>query len=751
MTTTIKVSLTSDFKNKATYLQKMYEIAQKAESGNMKITACGELSSLLGGAGASTWVQDRFVEAWNKEYEGDEAKHINAIREKYKSFKDMIGKAKGLFKPSITPSDVHNVKSVVDNIKRRVDDLDGEPSRDADDSVLRQYGKDTTRVGYGGSIRYTLGYFAGHELKKLVEALTKTLPSMADEVKKKKREVETAASSRHGGGEDIQSMLAPLFMEVETNLNNLMVEVASQTADTFDVQRTSEADYISYHNNSETFKKWAYDKGCMLTQEELDFFEKLSFRRIAQTILPPFLDLCGDVLQKVDTKIKSMSKDDQVKRDLQAISSAIVAFQNGVMSASSSGKKPDGLDQLINTLSKPLPQGILGETGVKSGHGAGNNTSVGAVGSLEGFMFRRINKSRVATYLKQLDAFKNAIADDKVVDRVSNAVRRMRERVTELSKNTKISGAPQGVTLASTESVPNAKTAALLGLLKTVRREVRSYIRHHASFVMNRHRDAQDYMNYWLALKELVSDQSTRGDLEEYDTTRRNMVKDAQSVMNDVASNVRDAFKSSNASDGIALLDEQVVEVEERYDAMIDWIQDQEGRIEHLHVKGAPPLLEALLEPQFLTIYLLKLLRLIIGWYGLRVASRVFQAMYDDKVYVHDEDPPLPIVFVGIFAGIDIAVNLVVLVILMFLRHMFKSSDNEFPVDRHMLSAWMLDYCVTMVLIVALASIIGEVIRKKKYFRYKYEGDRGIRAMQQMVMYVYCVILFMPFFRLAHG
>jgi hypothetical protein len=58
---------------------------------------------------------------------------------------------------------------------------------------------------------------------------------------------------------------------------------------------------------------------------------------------------------------------------------------------------------------------------------------------------------------------------------------------------------------------------------------------------------------------------------------------------------------------------------------------------------------------------------------------------------------------------------------------------------------------LSSLVVFAVAVIIGQVIKRKKYFRYKYEGDRGIRAMQQMVMYVYNVLLFVPFFRLANG
>ena len=115
------------------------------------------------------------------------------------------------------------------------------------------------------------------------------------------------------------------------------------------------------------------------------------------------------------------------------------------------------------------------------------------------------------------------------------------------------------------------------------------------------------------------------------------------------------------------------------------------------------------------------------------------------------ELPPHPALLVAMMLGLDAALHAIVLAVLFTAKGIFKAPDNDFPIDGALITLFGVDYALVTFAIGALALVIAAVVRSKKYFRYKYEGERGIRAMREMVFYVYCVMTPIPFYRVAHG
>jgi hypothetical protein len=778
-----KVSLIQDFAAKTTIMRDLYGIVQKVDRGD-KLGACNDMLAKAKSVQVMVMYNDAFWMAI-KEYMGRVLEgHVQGFVDKYQKFKRGAGKAQEL-QPGSSSADFQNTLNMLESIKAKVERLDVRPSSPIPSSgessgmsgMPHGYGMMGMHGMHGDRGGAAAGQYASDELRALEKQLKKVMPAsstLAGDLAKRRGDLKDSASPHRVGvvSDTVADYMAPFFDEAESRIKEEKDLADGRDTDAFDPRRLSEDDFISYHSSSQSFRTWAEKEGAFLTPDELEVFDKtVSYNSIAQKPLQGYLALCADIVKKIDAKVKSLSsKEDHLKRDLQSVATAIAAFQNGALSAMASGRKPDAIDQLDSALRRSLPSGLLGDLDVKpgtrssaahdgasaagfTGNGSAELAGSAAAGSLAGFMFRRVDKQRVFKHVAQFESFKQAVGDDKIVDRIGNAVQRLRERVADLQAKLGPS-VQQANTVMTTEALPNAKTAALLAFLKSVRREVNQYVHHHVAFVVNRHRDAQAYMNYWIGMKELVPDPDVLQKLESYSNDRKALVADVRKTFDDLRSHVLDAYRSSgtsSATDNIALTDEQTVEVEERYQDTVEWTRDKEERLSQLHLSESPPLIETLLEPQFVTIYILKLLRVVVGWCALRVASNVFQTMYEDRVYVRDTSPPHPAVFVGLFLGVDLAMNVVIFAILLFLKHIFKASDNTFPVDRQMLGAWGLDYAISTALVGLIALVIGEVIRRKKYFRYKYEGDRGIRAMQQMVMYVYCVMLFMPFFRVAHG
>jgi len=139
----------------------------------------------------------------------------------------------------------------------------------------------------------------------------------------------------------------------------------------------------------------------------------------------------------------------------------------------------------------------------------------------------------------------------------------------------------------------------------------------------------------------------------------------------------------------------------------------------------------------------------LFAWAALHFSEHLFQLWYAQAVYGRNSDPPDPLVMIGLFLGIDMAMNVALMATLFLLRSLFATEGGNFPVDDTFLKAYVVDYlCVTLAVFV-IAAVLAQVIKTKKYFRYRYEGDRGIRALQTMTFYVVIIMLLLPFFRLV--
>jgi hypothetical protein len=255
-------------------------------------------------------------------------------------------------------------------------------------------------------------------------------------------------------------------------------------------------------------------------------------------------------------------------------------------------------------------------------------------------------------------------------------------------------------------------------------------------------------MSYWIHYRDTIRDADVLGWLDEWIATRKELVGAEKAFFVDEAQRaLLDGFKD----DWHAVVDEaQAMKLNELADNTVEFLGDRADFVEKMYM-GEDGVFDRASDPQVWVFVALKLLRVLIAWVALRIASKVFQQSYDSRVYNNEQSPPSPLKFVGLFVALDLAMNAGVAVLLVFCRYLFKSVDNDFPIDGPFLTSWAVDYAATTVVIAALAAIVGAVVAKKKYFRWKYEGDRGVRALQQMTFYIYLVILAIPFYNLTIG
>jgi uncharacterized membrane protein YciS (DUF1049 family) len=118
-------------------------------------------------------------------------------------------------------------------------------------------------------------------------------------------------------------------------------------------------------------------------------------------------------------------------------------------------------------------------------------------------------------------------------------------------------------------------------------------------------------------------------------------------------------------------------------------------------------------------------------------------------VYDQKGNPPPLSKYLLIFFAFDLSFNVFLVVVLFLLRFLFKSDDNSFIVDNYLFNKYLVDYFISMGILLTTGFMIGNVMMNKKYFKYRYEGLRGIRAYESMMFNVAIVLYMIPYFMMV--
>jgi hypothetical protein len=261
-------------------------------------------------------------------------------------------------------------------------------------------------------------------------------------------------------------------------------------------------------------------------------------------------------------------------------------------------------------------------------------------------------------------------------------------------------------------------------------------------------------MNFWATASGTnISDDILKLIQEHHDTTLRIVKTFEETVRYNVIKDVTDTLTSTNNSDKtkIVLDQDEQYKIYEANSKFAEWADQQIDNVRNLFETGAPSTLEELFESRQLVLYSLKLARIGVAAIAVAVAERLFQSLYRKRVYNYSEEPPSLLWFLGLVILIDLAIHAIVAVILSVVMFVFSSHENAFPIDRDMMRLWAFDYIIALVPISLILISTAMVLTFKKYFRYKYEGERAIRAMAKITFYTYAVIMPIPFYRLTYG
>lgn len=376
-------------------------------------------------------------------------------------------------------------------------------------------------------------------------------------------------------------------------------------------------------------------------------------------------------------------------------------------------------------------------------------------------LYRTLDPERAIKYAAQIEHFKDTYEKDTLATSVITQAARLKNIRKELVKRATDLKARQGAAADNAD----VSFAVLSGQLRQIRqqhfeacksfvRAVRNFVSIFVTKILNfvryQHGDAIAYMNYWTNATDLPTEYLEK--IKEHNKTCRQISEDVQSaITKDVITKTQAELYAPDV-DGVLMLDPDdqyvIYELNSRF---ADWAQEQSARVQDAFLTGPPSTIEEFMEPHQIILYSLKLVRVGVAAIAIAAAEKLFQSVYRKRVYVYDEDPPNLAWFLGAILLIDLAIHVLVAIVLAVVMSIFARADNTFPINRNLMTMWAFDYFASTVPIALVLLSTGAVLRFKKYFRYKYEGQRAIRAMAKIAFYTYAVFLPIPFYRMTYG
>ena len=182
---------------------------------------------------------------------------------------------------------------------------------------------------------------------------------------------------------------------------------------------------------------------------------------------------------------------------------------------------------------------------------------------------------------------------------------------------------------------------------------------------------------------------------------------------------------------------------------LLTQMQELPNKIKSFYTLNYP--VTEMFDAQFLIMYIIKAVRIVSFQFSMNMATNVFIQKYNNVVYDKKTNPPSLINYMMIFLGFDLFFNVFILILLGLCGFLFKTENNTFPIDGYLYKKFGFDYIVSTIVIILNGILIGNVVKQKKYFRYKTEGERGIRAFEEMMKMSATVITLLPLFMIVSG
>lgn len=124
----------------------------------------------------------------------------------------------------------------------------------------------------------------------------------------------------------------------------------------------------------------------------------------------------------------------------------------------------------------------------------------------------------------------------------------------------------------------------------------------------------------------------------------------------------------------------------------------------------------------------MKVIKLALSFAAITIASNYTSQIYTEKVYVRHENPPPLLNMLFLFLGIEILMTVVTMTTIgLLIKNMMSQGQGATDVSIIAVQ-FAQDYVLYLISMAVHGSIIANIMYSKKYFLYKDDGLRAIRA-----------------------
>jgi hypothetical protein len=137
-------------------------------------------------------------------------------------------------------------------------------------------------------------------------------------------------------------------------------------------------------------------------------------------------------------------------------------------------------------------------------------------------------------------------------------------------------------------------------------------------------------------------------------------------------------------------------------------------------------------------------IRIFILYLSTKISSNIMNQIYTERVLINGEQPPKLIYQTYLFIVIDIVFSLFLMAFVWGILNLSGNSNTT------TLNQFVLHYVITLAMIFILLIIISNTMYTKKYFLYKDDGLRAIRALNDLMFQLGTFICVIPVFMVVN-
>lgn len=138
-----------------------------------------------------------------------------------------------------------------------------------------------------------------------------------------------------------------------------------------------------------------------------------------------------------------------------------------------------------------------------------------------------------------------------------------------------------------------------------------------------------------------------------------------------------------------------------------------------------------------------KLLKMASSYITVNICANYMSQIYMDKVLINQENPPKLENFVSMFVVLDLLMMIIIGVIAYLVMPLLIPSGNK---NSNITTLMIMDYAICLAFISIVGLIVANVMYNKKYFMYKDDGLRAIRALKDIMLQISIFFSIVPFF-----